>query len=253
MPSVMPAILNPVVVIPARLQAVSLPGKALLDIHGDPLIVHVWRRAVAAAIGPVVVACAEQEIHDAVVRAGGNAILTGQDHRSSSDRVFEAVEKFDPDGNFDTVINLHGDLPAITPAAIRASLLPLDDATVDISTVITEITDDAFRHSSGIVKAVVSLADGQRRGRAVYFSRAAVPAGEGPLFHHIGLYAFRRSALARFVAMAEGVLEQREGLEQLRAIENGMHLAAVLVANLDPGVDCPADLERLRKILVRLH
>ncbi|PKU26194.1 3-deoxy-manno-octulosonate cytidylyltransferase [Telmatospirillum siberiense] len=249
----MPAILNPVVVIPARLQAANLPGKPLLDIHGDPLIVHVWRRAVAAAIGPVVVACAEREIQDAVIRAGGNAILTRPDHRSSSDRVFEAVEKFDPEGHFDTVVNLHGDLPAITPAAIRAALLPLDDPAVDVSTVITEITDDGFRHSPGIVKAVVGLAEGQRSGRAIYFSRAAVPAGEGPLFHHIGLYAFRRATLERFVALETGVLEQREGLEQLRAIENGMRLEAVLVANLAPGVDTPADLERLRKILVRLH
>lgn len=249
----MPAILNPVVVIPARLQATNLPGKLLFDIHGDPLIVHVWRRAVAAAIGPVVVACAEQEICDAVVKAGGNAILTRQDHRTSTDRVFEAVEKFDPEGNFDTVLNLHGDLPAITPTAIRAALAPLDDLNVDIATLIAEITDDGHRHSPQIVKAVVGLAEGQYRGRAVYFSRAAVPAGDGPLYHHIGLYAFRRSALARFVALAAGVLEQREGLEQLRAIENGMHLEAVLVASLPPSVDSLSDLEKIRQVLVRLH
>jgi 3-deoxy-manno-octulosonate cytidylyltransferase (CMP-KDO synthetase) len=249
----MPAILNPVVVIPARLQATNLPGKPLLDIHGDPLIVHVWRRAVAAAIGPVVVACAEQEICDAVIKAGGNAILTRQDHRSSSDRVFEAVEIFDPEGNFDTVVNLHGDLPGITPAAIRAVLAPLDEASVDIATLVAEITDDGHRHSSHIVKAVVGLAEGQLSGRAIYFSRAAVPTGEGPLYHHIGLYAFRRRALARFVALAAGVLEQREGLEQLRAIESGMHLEAVLIASLSPCVDSPSDLEKIRKILVRLH
>ncbi len=249
----MPAILNPVVVIPARLQATNLPGKPLADIHGDPLIVHVWRRAVAAAIGPVVVACAEQEICEAVVKAGGNAILTRRDHRSSSDRVFEAVEIFDPEGNFDTVVNLHGDLPAITPAAIRAALAALDEARVDIATLIAEITDDGHRHASQIVKAVVGLAEGQRSGRAVYFSRATVPAGDGPLYHHIGLYAFRRKVLARFVALAAGVLEQREGLEQLRAIEGGMHLEAVLIASLPPNVDSPSDLEKIREILVRLH
>lgn len=249
----MPAILNPVVVIPARLQAAGLPGKPLLDIHGDPLIVHVWRRAMAAAIGPVVVACAEQQVLDAVVRAGGNAILTRPEHRTSSDRVFEAVEKFDPEGNFDTVLNLHGDLPGITPTSIRAALGPLDDAGVDISTVITEITDDQLRHSPSIVKAAIALAEGRKTGRVLYFSRAPIPSGEGPLYHHIGLYAFRRAALARFVTLAAGVLELREGLEQLRAIENGMRIDAALMTDLPPGVDTQADLERIRRILGRLH
>lgn len=245
--------LNPVVVIPARLQAKRLPGKPLADIHGEPMIVHVWRRAVAAAVGPVVVACPEQMIADAVIRAGGNAIITRPDHPSGSDRVFEAVEKFDPDGNFDTVINLQGDFPTISPEAIRAVSGPLQDPAVDITTVVAQLTDEADRHNPNAVKVVLPLADKQRVGRVLYFSRTTVPAGDGPLYHHIGLYAFRRSSLARFVALPQGILEKRERLEQLRGLENGMRIDATLVDTIPLGVDTPADLEKARRILARLH
>ncbi|HLN22741.1 MAG TPA: 3-deoxy-manno-octulosonate cytidylyltransferase [Patescibacteria group bacterium] len=244
---------NPVVVIPARMHATRLPGKPLADIHGEPMIVHVWRRAVAAAVGPVVVACGEQIIADAVIKAGGNAVMTRADHPSGSDRVFEAVQAFDPDGNFNAIINVQGDLPAISPEAIRAAFEPLNNPDVDIATLIVEITDEAERHNPNVVKAVVALAEGQKIGRALYFSRAAVPTGDGPLYHHIGLYAYRRESLARFVSLPVGVLEARERLEQLRALENGMRIDAHLVDTVPLGVDTAADLERARHLLARLH
>jgi len=249
----MSSTLNPVVIIPARLAATRLPNKPLADIHGEPMIVHVWRRAVAAAIGPVVVACGEQQIADAVTKAGGNAVLTRPDHPSGSDRVYEALRLFDPEGNFNAVINVQGDLPAIAPAVIRSCFAPLENPDVDISTLVVEITDDAERHNPNVVKAVVSLEEGQRIGRAVYFSRAQVPTGDGPLYHHIGLYGFRRSSLERFVKLPQGVLERREKLEQLRALENGMRIDAALVETVPLGVDTQADLERARQILDRLH
>lgn len=245
--------LNPVIVIPARLAATRLPNKPLADIHGEPMIVHVWRRAVAAAIGPVVVACGEQIIADAVTAAGGNAVLTPPDLPSGSDRVHMALELFDPERNFDAVINVQGDLPAIAPNIIRNVFAPLERPEVDISTLVVEITDDAERHNPNVVKAVVSLEEGQRVGRAVYFSRAPVPTGDGPLYHHIGLYGFRRDSLERFVSLPQGVLERREKLEQLRALENGMRIDAALVETVPLGVDTLADLEKARQILSRLH
>jgi len=249
----MSAPLNPIIVIPARLAATRLPNKPMADIHGEPMIVHVWRRAVAAAIGPVVVACGEQIIADAVIRAGGNAVLTSPDLPSGSDRVHEALRQFDPNGNFNAVINVQGDLPAIEPAIIRNVFAPLENPEVDISTLVVEITDEAERHNPNVVKAVVSLAEGQRIGRALYFSRAAVPTGDGPLYHHIGLYGYRRESLDRFVALKPGVLELREKLEQLRALENGMRIDAALVETVPLGVDTLADLEKARQILSRLH
>lgn len=241
--------LNPIVVIPARLQASRLPGKPLADIHGEPMIVHVWRRAVAAAVGPVVVACAEEAIAAAVTKAGGNAVLTRADHPSGSDRVFEAVETCDPEACFDAVINVQGDLPCLDPAIVRAVLAPLSDPAVDIATLVTPIVDASERDNPNVVKAVVSVATGQAGGRALYFSRNPVPGGEGPLYHHIGLYGYRRAALRRFVGLPQGVLEQRERLEQLRALENGMRIDAAVVDTVPFGVDTPADLERARAML----
>jgi 3-deoxy-manno-octulosonate cytidylyltransferase (CMP-KDO synthetase) len=243
--------LNPVIVIPARMHASRLPGKPLADIHGEPMIVHVWRRAVQAAIGPVVVACAEQEVVDAVRRAGGNAVLTDPDHPSGSDRVFEAVEKCDPDRAFSAVVNVQGDLPTLDPQIIRDVFAPLENPEVDLSTLVTEITVEDERTNPNVVKAVVALAAGQRIGRALYFSRATVPANAGPHYHHIGLYAYRRSSLTRFVSLPQGVLEQREKLEQLRALENGMRIDVALVDTIPLGVDTPADLERARALLAK--
>ena len=247
----MVARISPIVVIPARLSSTRLPDKPLADIGGTPMIVHVWRRAMEADIGPVIVACADSAIAEAIDAAGGDAVMTDPSHPSGSDRVFEAVCSRDPDGAHDIVVNLQGDLPTIEPGTIAAALGPLDDPAVDIATLGVEITEDRERDDPNVVKAVVALADGARIGRALYFSRAAVPAGEGPLYHHIGIYAWRRSALARFVNMPEGVLERRERLEQLRALEAGMRIDLALVDTVPDGVDTPADLERARAHILR--
>jgi len=245
---------NPVVVIPARMAATRLPGKVLADIGGEPLIIHVWRRAVAAAAGPVWVACAEAEVAAAVERAGGRAVLTRPDHPSGSDRVFEALSRVDPSGCHDAVINVQGDLPTIDPGLITAALRPLADPAVDIATLVAAIADPREREDPNVVKAVLTpRPEAPDLHRALYFSRVAVPAGEGPLYHHIGLYAYRRQALARFVALAPGALERRERLEQLRALENGMRIDAVCVDTVPLGVDTPADLERARAMIAAGH
>ncbi len=237
---------NPVVLVPARMASTRLPGKPLADIRGQPMIVHVWRRAMQADVGPVVVACAEREIADAVTAAGGTAMLTRADHASGSDRIFEALSRFDPEGRHDVVVNLQGDLPTLDPTLVRAALLPLDDEDVDIATLVAPIVDPAESVDPNVVKVALSLRDDRTIGRALYFSRAAVPWGQGPLWHHIGLYAYRREALCRFVALPPGVLERRERLEQLRALENGMRTDAAVVDTVPLGVDTQADLERAR-------
>ncbi|MEE2969668.1 MAG: 3-deoxy-manno-octulosonate cytidylyltransferase [Pseudomonadota bacterium] len=240
---------NPVIVIPARLAATRLPDKPMADISGAPMIVHVWRRAVEAAIGPVLVACGDRQIAEAIEQEGGIAVMTDPDLPSGSDRVFEALRKYDPDGTHDVAINLQGDLPGIDSSAIAAVLDPLEDPDVDIATLVAEITDPAERDDPNVVKAVVGLAPGRTVGRALYFSRATVPAGEGALYHHIGIYGYRRAALAQFVELAPGVLERRERLEQLRALENGMRIDVAVVDTVPLGVDTPADLERARAII----
>jgi 3-deoxy-manno-octulosonate cytidylyltransferase (CMP-KDO synthetase) len=244
-----PSSLRPIVVIPARLGSTRLPGKPLADIGGVPMIVHVLRRAEAAAIGPVVVACAEREIAEAVERAGGRAMLTRPDHPSGSDRVHEAVMLLDPDRHHDVVVNVQGDFPTIEPAAIRAALAPLADPAVDIATIAAPVRDAAERDDPNTIKAAVGFAPGQRIARALYFSRAAVPHGAGAHYHHVGLYAYRRGALERFVALAPAVLEQRESLEQLRALAAGMRIDVALIDSFPFGVDSPAHLSRARAIL----
>jgi 3-deoxy-manno-octulosonate cytidylyltransferase (CMP-KDO synthetase) len=240
---------HPIVIIPARLASQRLPDKPLADIAGEPMIVHVWRRAVEADIGPVVVACADAPIADAIETAGGKAVMTRPDHPSGSDRIHEALLQIDPKGKYDAVVNVQGDLPAIDPAAIGAVLEPLDNQAVDMATLAAEISDPAERTDPNVVKAVVDLAPGARIGRALYFSRAAIPTGDGPLLHHIGLYAFRRAALAQFVALPESPLEKRERLEQLRALAAGMRIDVALVDTVPDGVDTPADLEKARSRL----
>jgi len=231
-----------------------LPGKPLADIAGLPMIVQVLKRAEEAAIGPVVVACAEREIQDAVEAAGGRAILTNPDHPSGSDRIFEALQSVDPDGVHDAIVNLQGDLPVLDPAMVQAVMKPLLDSgvdDVDIATLVADIRDEDEKTNPNVVKAVVGFADGEDVGRALYFSRATVPYGDGPLYHHIGIYAYRRSALEDFVRLSPGVLERREKLEQLRALENGMRIDAVRVDTVPFGVDTPADLDRARVLLGR--
>lgn len=239
---------DPVVLIPARLAATRLPNKPLAEIAGEAMIVHVWRRASEAGIGPVAVATDSEAIAAVVERAGGRAVMTRSDHPSGSDRIFEALERLDPDGRHDVVVNVQGDLPTIDPRAIAASITPLADPAVDLATLCAVITREEERHESSVVK-LVGHAVGPSRLRALYFTRATAPWGQGPLLHHIGLYAYRRRALARFVALPPGELETRERLEQLRALEAGMRIDAVVVEDVPLGVDTPADLERARAII----
>lgn len=240
---------SPIVIIPARMASTRLPGKPLADIAGLPMIVQVLKRATEAAIGPVVVACAEAEIKAAVEAHGGQAVLTDPNHPSGSDRIFEALQSIDPDGKHDIIVNLQGDLPVMDPAVVLAVLKPMADLGVDIATLVAEITDEEERTNPNVVKAAVGFEPNEDVARALYFSRATIPANAGPLYHHIGIYAYRRSALERFVALKPGVLEQRESLEQLRALENGMRIDAARVDTVPFGVDTPADLERAREIL----
>jgi 3-deoxy-manno-octulosonate cytidylyltransferase (CMP-KDO synthetase) len=241
--------MNPLVVIPARLAATRLPGKPLADIHGEPMIVHVWRRAIAAGVGPVLVAAQEPEIGRAIEAAGGTVKLTRADHPSGSDRVFEALQAADPEGRHDIVVNLQGDLPTLDPALLAQVLAPLADPAVDIATLAAEIREPSEVDDPSVVKAVAGLSPGRPVARALYFTRARCPAGEGPLFHHIGIYAYRRAALARFVALPPSPLERREKLEQLRALEAGMRIEVALVDTVPLGVDTPADLARARALL----
>jgi 3-deoxy-manno-octulosonate cytidylyltransferase (CMP-KDO synthetase) len=240
---------NPIIIIPARMGSSRLPGKPLADLNGQAMVIHVMRRAEQSGVGPVYIAAAEQEIVDAVIVAGGNAILTDPDLPSGSDRVFRALEIVDPDGKYDVVINLQGDLPTISPEIIERVLDPLTEDEVDIGTLAAVIEDKSETEDPNVVKAIVGLQHGQRVGRALFFSRAAVPFGEGPYYHHIGLYAFRRDALRRFVSLPEGVLERRERLEQLRALEVGMRVDVALVDTFPDGVDTPSDLARARERL----
>jgi 3-deoxy-manno-octulosonate cytidylyltransferase (CMP-KDO synthetase) len=237
------------VVIPARMASVRLPDKPLADIHGEAMIVHVWRRAREADIGPVIVAAAEQQIVDAVTAAGGQAVLTDPNHASGSERVWEAVKYYDPRGDYSKIINLQGDLPTIEPEQIRLALDLLQAETVDISTLAAEITEAYEREEPSVVKAVISMPPGARQGRGLYFTRVAAPSGDGPLYHHIGIYGYRRAALERFVKLPPGHLESRERLEQLRALEAGMVIQVGLVDRVPFGVDTPADLARARKAL----
>ena len=240
---------RPVVVIPARMASTRLPGKPLADIHGAPMIVHVWRRAVAADVGPVLVACAEEAIAEAVRRAGGQAVSTDPDLPSGTDRVRAALAETDPRRRHDVVVNLQGDLPDLDPGAIRAVAGMLATPGADIATIGAPIVAARERDDPNVVKVVVSFAGEGRRGRALYFSRQRVPAGDGPLYRHIGIYGFRRQALERFVALPPSPLEARERLEQLRALEDGMRIDLAVVDTVALGVDTPADLARARAAL----
>lgn len=239
------------VIVPARLQATRLPGKPLADIHGKPMIVHVWERARAADVGRVVVATDAEEIAAAVRSAGGEAVMTRADHPSGSDRVFEAVKRLDPDGAAKLVVNLQGDLPTLEPRLVRECLAPLAGPGPEIATLAAEITEPEEKAAPSVVKVVGTPVGGNeaRRLRALYFTRATAPYGDGPLYHHIGIYAFRRVALERFVSLPPSTLELREKLEQLRALENGMRIDVALVDTVPLGVDTPADLERARRLL----
>ena len=236
------------ILIPARMASTRLPGKPLADIAGLPMIVHVLRSAQAANVGTVAVATDSQAIAAAVEQAGGRAVMTRADHLSGSDRIYEALEKADPQGNARIIVNVQGDLPTLAPADLAAALGPLTDSSVDISTVAAEIRIDEERANPNVVK-VVGTPVTEKRLRALYFTRATAPSGEGPLYHHIGLYAYRRAALQRFVSLPPSPLEIRERLEQLRALEAGMRIDVAIVDSVPLGVDTPEDLVRARDIL----
>jgi 3-deoxy-manno-octulosonate cytidylyltransferase (CMP-KDO synthetase) len=236
------------IVIPARMASLRLPGKPLADIAGEPMIIHVMRRAQAAELGAVVIATDSEVIAACVEKAGGLAVMTRGDHVSGSDRIFEALATADPQERAGIIVNVQGDLPTLPPSDIAAAIGPLEDPAVDIATLAAEISRAQERSDPNVVK-LVGTPVASRRLRALYFTRATAPAGEGPLYHHIGLYAFRRAALARFVALPPSPLEQREKLEQLRALEAGMRIDATIVESVPLGVDTAEDLERARQIL----
>jgi 3-deoxy-manno-octulosonate cytidylyltransferase (CMP-KDO synthetase) len=219
------------------------------------MIVHVWRRAVAAEVGPVVVACGDRAIADSVEAAGGRAVMTDPGHPTGSDRIQEAIAHLDPGRTFDAVINVQGDLPLLDPAAVRIAFDGLDDPETDIATLAALIEDEAALADTSVNKVVAGFADPARPARALYFSKAVVPWGAGPHYEHIGLYAYRREALERFVGLPRGVLEQREYLEQLRALEGGMRISVSLIQpdRLGVQVDTPADLERARQLFRQEH
>jgi 3-deoxy-manno-octulosonate cytidylyltransferase (CMP-KDO synthetase) len=237
-----------IIVIPARLKATRLPNKPLADIHGEPMIVHVWRRAMAAESGRVVVATDSEEIVTAIRRAGGEAVMTRVDHISGSDRIYEALNKVDPDADAEIVINLQGDLPTLEPHLVRACAEILKTKGPDIATIAAEIRDDHEKTNPNVVK-IVGTPAGENRLRALYFTRATAPHGDGPLYHHIGIYAYRRVALERFIGWKPSALEIRERLEQLRALENGLRIDVAIVDTVPLGVDTPADLERARHLM----
>jgi 3-deoxy-manno-octulosonate cytidylyltransferase (CMP-KDO synthetase) len=236
------------VLIPARMASTRLPGKPLSDIAGLPMIVHVLRRAEAARIGRVAVATDASEIAAAVQSHGGEAIMTRSDHASGSDRIYEALGTLDPRREAEIIVNLQGDFPTILTDNIRDVLAPLDDPAVDIATLAAEIHTEEENTAPSVVKAIGSPISA-RRLRALYFTRATAPWGDGPRYHHIGLYAYRRAALERFVALPPSPLESREKLEQLRALEAGMRIDITIVDTVPRGVDTPADLETARRIL----
>ena len=238
---------HPIILIPARMASTRLPGKPMAMIGSDPMIVHVWRRAMEANAGPVVVACDAPEVEQAILKAGGRAVMTRPDHPSGSDRIFEALTLVDPQGQHDLIINLQGDMPTFDPKLV-GQLIGLMQEGVDIGTLASPITHAAERMNPAVVKPILSF-HSETQARALYFTRATAPSGDGPLYHHIGIYAYRRQALERFVALPPSPLEQREKLEQLRALENHMRIDVTLVDTVPLGVDTPETLDEARRIL----
>jgi 3-deoxy-manno-octulosonate cytidylyltransferase (CMP-KDO synthetase) len=237
---------RPLIVIPSRIGATRLPRKPLAEIAGEPMIVHVWRAAMNAEVGDVVVATDSLDIAVAVEKAGGRPVMTRTDHPSGSDRVFEAVNLVDPTGQVDIIVNVQGDQPLLDPALLRDCVAPLNDPAVDIASLVAEITDPAKVLEPSVVKMIGTPSGSTGVLRALYFTRAPAPYGPGPLFHHIGLYAYRRDALAQFVKLPPSPLEIREQLEQLRALEAGMRIDVKRVDHVPMSVDTPADLEKVR-------
>lgn len=255
--------MNPVIIIPARLAATRLPDKPLADILGTPMIVHVWKRAIESGVGKVYVACDDERIAAAVRKAGGETVITRSDHVSGSDRIYEALQHIDTEEKYDVIVNVQGDVPTIDPDAIKMVVEPLQDMTVDIATLACEIKLPQEKTDPSVVKPILcfhgrtlhregntaSAINTLQLATALYFTRATAPYGDGPLYHHIGIYAYRRKSLERFVSLPPSALEQREKLEQLRALEAGMKIGVSIVDTVPLGVDTPEHLERARKIL----
>jgi 3-deoxy-manno-octulosonate cytidylyltransferase (CMP-KDO synthetase) len=237
------------IVIPARLKATRLPDKPLAMIEGEPMIVHVWRRAIEADCGRVLVATDAPSVQDAVAAAGGEAMLTSEMHQSGSDRIHEALTRVDPERKVTAIVNLQGDLPTLDPTLIHACLATIQGGKADIGTLAAEIRREEERTDPNVVKVVGSPLKEPNTLRALYFTRATAPYGDGPLYHHIGIYAYTREALERFVKLPPSALEKREKLEQLRALEAGLRIDVALVDTVPLGVDTPAELARARELL----
>jgi 3-deoxy-manno-octulosonate cytidylyltransferase (CMP-KDO synthetase) len=240
---------NPIIIIPARLASTRLPNKPLADIQGQPMIVHVLKRALESKVGPVIVACDSEVIAAAVRKAGGVAVLTDPNHPSGSDRIWEALQKLPHHKRYDAIINVQGDEPTLDPSFIKKAYKLLSIPFVDIGTLAAVIKDEKRKAASQVAKPVIEMAPGQTHGRALYFSRLPIPSGEGPMYHHIGLYAYKRAALERFVNTKPSHLEKRERLEQLRALALGMRIEVAVVDAVPLGVDTPEDLNAARKML----
>jgi len=240
---------NPIILIPARMQSQRLPNKPLALINGVPMIVRVWNIAMRAKLGRVIVACSDIEIAEVIKHEGGEAVLTNPNLPSGSDRIFEALQKTDPSKNHDAIINIQGDLPILEKTTIVAAYNLLQNKNVDIGTVAAKILTEEERSAQSVVKAVVAWDSSGERGKALYFTRAAAPTGDGAMFHHIGLYAYQRHALERFVTLPTSPLEEQERLEQLRALENDMRIEVALVDTVPFGVDTPEDLEKAQTIV----
>lgn len=237
------------ILIPARMASTRLPDKPLAEIGGKPMIVHVWERAVAAQVGDVWVACDDERVADAVKNAGGEAVMTRADHPSGSDRIWEAYTRIDQEGQYSRIINVQGDLPTLEPRLVQEVAALLENPAVDIGTLAAVIHDEAEKQDPAVVKPVIAFEEGQAHGRALYFTRCSAPYGAGDLHHHIGIYAYRRDSLRRFVEMPPSPLEQREKLEQLRALEAGMRIDVAVVDTVPLGVDTPEHLEKARRLL----
>ncbi len=238
--------MSTIIVIPARMASTRLPGKPLARVGGEPMIVQVWRRAIEADVGRVVVAAADRVIADAVEGAGGESVMTDPDLRSGSDRVHQALARIDRADGIDVVVNLQGDLPTLQPRDLDLVVATLTGSGADVATLAAPTTDEDEARDPNVVKVVVAWNAGAETGRALCFTRARAPWGEGPLWHHVGIYAYRREALERFVALPASDLEQRERLEQMRILEAGMSIAVGRVDSVPVGVDTPGDLEQAR-------
>ncbi|OPB29024.1 3-deoxy-manno-octulosonate cytidylyltransferase [Bartonella sp. WD12.1] len=240
---------KPLILIPARMGSSRLPGKPLAEIAGKPMIIHVAEQAKKAALGRIIVATDHNTIAQAVTAYGHECVITRTDHQSGSDRIYEALTIIDPERHYNIIVNLQGDLPTITAHQIISALQPLENDLTDIATLSAKLVEEDEQTNPNVVK-IIGTPLSQNRLRALYFTRATAPYGNGPLYHHIGLYAYRREALERFVTLAPSTLEQREKLEQLRALENNMRIDVEIIDTIPLSVDTQYDLDKVRKILI---